>query len=598
MSSFPDVWDLSSLANQPESDEFRESLSNLGENLKSLAESAAIVFGTNKSVTRLSDLLQLYQELRCQYTDTVAIVECYAAADSTNELYQNYEALLATYRPYLEQIQTLIDYFLTHLPVLEYEALEESDEFFRSIKFYLAESRATARFRLPKAEEKLASEMDIDGIHAWGRLYDRLAGKLKIPVLEKGDFVHKSPGQVLFDSPERSVRENNFFASNKAWHEIADPCAAALNHIAGSRLLRVKRLNLDDHLSYPLHLGRIQRETLGAMWSAVSERKQMMVDYLEVKKRLLGLDQLCWYDLQAPLSVGAIGESPQIDYGDACEKIIDAFRGFSQQFGEFSEMALREKWIEAENRSGKRAGGFCTTIHAQRQSRIFMTYTGTPDGVSTLAHELGHAYHSWVLRDEPFFHQQYPMTLAETASTFAEAVLGEVELKEANSAAEKLVILDKMLQDSTAFLMNIHARFLFEDRMHQLRLEQELTADQLSELMVAAQKEAFGGALDDAGWNPMFWASKLHFYISTYPFYNFPYTFGYLLSLGIFQMGRSEPNFPLKYDKFLVSTGHKTSEQAVESSFGHDLTGPAFWNQCLDVVQERVTQFSELAKSL
>lgn len=596
MSSFPENWDLSSLSDPPDSDAFQDYVSNLEENLRSLAESASLIFGTNKTVTRLSDLLELYQELRTQYTDLTAVVECYAAAESENDLFQKIEARLATFRPYLEETQTLIDYFLTHLPVLEFEGLEESNDFFKSISFYLAESRASARFRLPKAEEKLALQMDIDGLHAWSRLYDKLSGKLKVQVLEKGEFVSKSPGQVLYDSSERSIRQNNYFASNKAWRTISDSCAAALNHIAGARLLRVERLNLDDHLAYPLHLGRIQRETLDAMWQAISARKQMLVDYLEVKRKMLGLKEMAWYDLQAPLALGLPGTRNQVDYADACERICESFKKFSQPFGEFSEMALRERWVEAENRSGKRGGGFCTTIHSKRQSRIFMTFTGSPDGVSTLAHELGHAYHSWVLRDEPFLHQQYPMTLAETASTFAEAVLGDDELQQATSIPEKLTMLDKMLQDSVAFLMNIHARFLFEDEFYKQRRSGELSAEQLSELMVNAQKEAYSNSLAEDGWNPLFWVSKLHFYISTYPFYNFPYTFGYLLSLGMFQVGKDDPGFPQQYDKFLISTGKMTAEQAVKASFGQDITDVDFWDACLNVVDSRASEFCEIAQ--
>ncbi len=259
-------------------------------------------------------------------------------------------------------------------------------------------------------------------------------------------------------------------------------------------------------------------------------------------------------------------------------------------------MALSKRWIEAENRfRAKRQGAFCTGMATKKQSRVFMTFTNTHDNVSTLAHELGHAYHSWVLRDQPYFLQDYPMNLAETASTFAEAVLAEQRLAESRSRGEKLSILDHILADAVAYLMNIHARFLFEDRFHQERAAGELPASRLSELMLAAQKEAYLDALAEDGWYPDFWVSKLHFYISGLPFYNFPYTFGYLLSTGLFALSQSAgPQFPEQYRGLLVATGCLETEAAVQSTTGYDLAGSTFWEKSLDVVERRVEQFLEL----
>ncbi|MCY2963107.1 MAG: M3 family metallopeptidase, partial [Planctomycetota bacterium] len=211
-------------------------------------------------------------------------------------------------------------------------------------------------------------------------------------------------------------------------------------------------------------------------------------------------------------------------------------------------MSVEKCWIEAENRAGKRQGAFCTGLPTLRESRVFMTFTNSFDNVSTLAHELGHAYHSWELRKQPLFLQDYPMNLAETASTFAEAVLAEDRLNTSKSRGEKLSILDHMCSDAVAYLMNIHARFVFEDNFHKERLDGEVSSSRLSELMLAAQKATYLDGLAPDGWYPDFWVSKLHFYISGLPFYNFPYTFGFLLSTGLFalapEMGRE---FPERY---------------------------------------------------
>ncbi|HUE17374.1 MAG TPA: M3 family oligoendopeptidase, partial [Planctomycetaceae bacterium] len=461
------------------------------------------------------------------------------------------------------------------------------------------------RLRLPKEMENLAADLAVDGIHGWGRLYDRISGALRVRVMERGEVVAKSPSQVQLDSPERSVRQNNFYASDKAWSEIADTCADALNHITGTRLTIYRKLGLPGHIEAPLRYNRMTQATLDAMWSAVTARKRVLLKYLAKKAGLLGLERLSWYDLQAPLpqAPGLGGE--RLPYDEACGHVLTTFNGFSHDFGSFAESALTRRWVEVENRPGKRQGGFCTSFPAARQSRIFMTYTDSADSMSTLAHELGHAYHSHVLRDRPVFLQDYPMNLAETASTFAEAVLNEERLEAAEADAvrsgsqsrhEQLVLLDNMLGDAVIYLMNIHARFLFEDRISTERAAGELSAARLSELMLAAQREAFCDGLAEDGWYPNFWISKLHFYMSSLPFYNFPYTFGYLLSLGVYAMASEMGDqFASRYGRFLLATGSCDTEEAVESTLGCDLTKPAFWNRSLDIVEQRVERFLELA---
>jgi oligoendopeptidase F len=337
------------------------------------------------------------------------------------------------------------------------------------------------------------------------------------------------------------------------------------------------------------------RATLDAMWSAVTARKRVLLKYLAKKAQLLGLDRLAWYDLHAPLPQAASLGERSLSYDRACGQVLETFRGFSSNLGKFAETAMTKKWLEVENRPGKRQGGFCTWFPTARESRIFMTFTNSPDSMSTLAHELGHAYHSHVLKDRPFFLQDYPMNLAETASTFAEAVLNEERLKRAASRDEQLVLLDGMLADAVVYMMNIHARFVFEDRFHLERAAGEVPAARLSELMRSAQQDAYCDGLADDGWNPNFWVSKLHFYISSLPFYNFPYTFGFLLSTGVYALaGEFGDQFAERYERLLLATGSQPTEQAVQSTLGYDLTQPTFWNRSLDVVERRVDQFLEL----
>jgi oligoendopeptidase F len=595
--NYPLNWELDSLYSHPESDEFRATVDQLKSELSRLAEASDDLPTVGKSeatVSAWSEFLAQHAVAHAEFTAINAFIGCHAAADAADKTFQQYEGELSALSPLKSRIATNIEFAFQAADQDTFTTFIATAPTLLENAYFLSLCRRNAKLRLPKEQELLAAELDVDGLHAWGRVYDRLSGGLRIRIQERGEIIERSPGQVQFDMSQRAIRENNYYAADKAWTSIAEPCAEAINHIAGSRLSKYRRLGV-DHLAAPLNQNHMTRDTLDTMWSTVTSRKSCVVDYLKKKAELLGVERLSWFDQQAPLPSSGRGTESSLTYDDACNLTIKAFSEFSPELGDFARMSVKEKWIEVEDRPGKRQGGFCTDIPTRKQSRIFMTFTQSNDSMSTLAHELGHAYHTWALRDQPIFQRDYPMNLAETASTFAESVLGESRLAAASSNQEKLEILDGMLGDSVAFLMNIHARFVFEDNFHIERAAGEVSPERLCELMKSAQQEAYCNTLADDGWNPNFWISKLHFYITDWPFYNFPYTFGYLLSLGTYSLAKDATDFPKQFRDFLIATGCQDTEAAVESSFGYDLRQPEFWNRSLDIVEQRVQQFLDLA---
>jgi oligoendopeptidase F len=260
-------------------------------------------------------------------------------------------------------------------------------------------------------------------------------------------------------------------------------------------------------------------------------------------------------------------------------------------------MAIDQSWIEAEYRPGKRAGAYCTSLPLKKQSRIFMTYNGSYNGMLTLAHELGHGYHSWVMFDLPYGARRYAMSVAETASTFNETVVREASLKATAAEQEQLSILGTKLNDATSYLMNIRARFDFELAFFKERAKKNLSVDELSELMVSAQKRAYKEGLAD--YHPLFWASKLHFYITRAPFYNFPYTFGFLFSNGVYAQALAEGrSFQERYMALLRETGSMTTEDLAKTHLGVDLTRPEFWETAVERVLAEVDPFVRLVDRL
>jgi len=547
--------------------------------------------GGEPSDAELRDWTAKLQEAHVRIRHADSFVGCLSSQNMDDKRAVAWTEKVQSLSARFKQASDLFDVGLAAIPDGRFAAWVATPEL-TDIAFPLEERRAAIQDKLAPELEALASELAIDGYQGWGEHYSTLVGRISIPWEEDGKTSKLSAGQAAnkLDDPKQEVRDEMGRLWEEAWAEQADLCADTLNRLGGFRLKLYGRRGWDDPLREPLKMNRMSRETLDAMWDAVAGGIGPLKRYLSAKARRFGKEKLGWHDVSAP--VGADGA--KISYDNAASLIGDAFREFSPNMAELAKRAFEERWIEAEDRPGKRPGGFCTDFPLKRQTRIFMTYSGTAGNVSTLAHELGHAYHSSLVDGLPPFAQDYAMNVAETASTFAEGLVTDALLRRANSDEAKLSLLDERLQNAVAFFMNIRARFLFETRFYGMRREGMLDAGQLGELMVAAQREAFGDAL--GSWHPHFWASKLHFYLTDVPFYNFPYTFGYLFSTGIAAVAEAEgPAFAARYDNLLRDTGVMTVEQLASRHLGADLTKPDFWRSAVERAVADVDAFEKLA---
>jgi len=465
---------------------------------------------------------------------------------------------------------------------------------FQGIEYPLDERRALAKEKLSPEMEALINDLAVDGYHGWGDLYNTTVGQFRMPVNVDGQTVELSAGQAFnkLHTENREERLALFDKWEQTWADKAEYCAEALNHLAGFRLQVYKYRGWDSVHKEPLSINRMQEQTLKVMWDVIDRNKAIFVDYLHRKAQLLGVEKLAWVDVDAPLG----DASKKISYDDGAKLIVDQFAPFSPQMAQFSELAFENRWIEAEDRAGKRPGGFCTSFPVKGETRIFMTYGGTLNNVSTLAHELGHGYHQHVMNDMPALAQEYAMNVAETASTFAEMIVADAVVKNAASDEERIVLLEDKIQRAIAFFMNIHARFIFETNFYEERRQGLVSAERLSELMVEAQKAAYKDAL--SSYHPHFWAAKLHFYATDVPFYNFPYTFGYLFSAGIYARAMQEgAGFEDKYIALLRDTGSMMVEDLATKHLGVDLTQPDFWQSAVDMAIEDVKQFMVLTEA-
>lgn len=499
----------------------------------------------------------------------------------------------------IQQLSTIFTKKLVAISDENWNTLLEDDTL-RVISFSLNEIREEGKRLVSEAEEKLIAKLNKDGLAAWSDLYNTVGSTMTVPFTDKdGNTTDLSIGQAMnkmYADPEPEVRAALFENWEKTWSTNGPIFADILNHLAGYRLTLQEVHGRKGHLEEPLEYNRMSEDTLTAMWSAVDAQKQTFIDYLGRKADLFGVDQLGWQDVAAPVAVGE-AKPTRFTYDEACDFIIENFASFGPKLTEFTKHALENRWVEAEDRANKRPGGYCTSLPEFEESRIFMTFTGSPSDTSTLAHELGHAFHSHVMKDLPTLNRSYAMNVAETASTFAETIIADATVRNATSNEEKISLLANKLEGATAMFLNIRARFLFEDNFYTERAKGIVSETRLNELMVEAQKEAFGDSL--SSYHPHFWAAKLHFFIDSVPFYNFPYTFGYLFSLGIYAEYLKQPEgFEEKYIALLRDTGSMKVEDLAKKHLDVDITKEDFWAAGISLVAKDVEEFVELTDTV
>ena len=593
VNTYPEVWDLDRLfSGGSDSTELRTHLEATGNKLADF-EQAAAAFDVPKQTddaTHLAAFLEQTSDVSVDLRQAGAFIGCLMAQNTEDKkaaLLQSEHALMRSrfQSAFLKFKQALMETD----PNVWSKLLSTED--LKEFAFVLDEWRKEAKRLLSEQEEGLITSLGIDGYHAWSELYDLLIASVSVQMEVDGEEKTLSVGQAnnLSSHQDRQVRKEAYDKLEAAWGEKEELFAKTLNSLAGFRLQMYNKRGVDNVLEEPLQMNRMKQETLDVMWQAISEHKQPFADYLARKAQLLGKDKIAWYDVDAPV----VENSQSFDYEQGSEFIIRHFGKFGPALENFSRHALENGWVEAEDRAHKMPGGFCTSLPKSGESRIFMTYSGSMSNVATLAHELGHAFHTHALQPMHDLNRSYAMNVAETASTFAEMIVADAAVKNAVTKEEKISLLEDKIQRSVAFFMNIHARFLFETRFYEERKSGVVPASRLNELMEQAQEEAFAGSLSER--HPHFWASKLHFYITDVPFYNFPYTFGYLFSLSVYAKALEEgQGFEEKYMALLRDTAVMSTEDLAMKHLGEDITEKAFWEKGIALCTKDVEEFIKL----
>ena len=533
--------------------------------------------------------------------DPAVYANCLLSVDSGDDGALALRGRLQSFRKRFAELAEPLSQFLDRAPEEVVEAWL-ADEATAPARFSVEHSRKRRHELLGIEEETLAAGLAEDGIHAWGRLYDQLSGTLACEVMVGNEprAMGLAEASGLMLKPDAALRENAWRAINGAWEEHAESCAAAINAIAGWRLEMCRRRSRGGRsvhfLDAPLHLNRISRATLDTILGVAAEAVPLARRAARLQARARGKERYGPWDQRAPAppaSGDPGGGGAPIPYREAVDLIAESYGAVAPRMGDFVRMMAQKRWIEGTVGERKRPGAYCTGFDKSRTPRVYMTYTGGASDVITLAHELGHAYHSWVMRDLPDCQRRYGMSLAETASTFGEAIVRDALLGRAATPAGELAIVWEEASALVAFILNIPARFEFEKGFYEARAERPLRPAELNERMSAAWGKWYGDSLAEP--DPLLWASKLHFFISGLSFYNFPYLFGYLFSLGVYARrdGLGDEFFP-RYEALLRDTGRMTAEDLAARHLEVDLTRPEFWRETVAMLESRIDRFEEL----
>jgi len=504
-------------------------------------------------------------------------------ANTTDETANKYRTLFGNAYAALNSAYTKVYKFIGSV-----ETDITSDENLKDYEFYFAEAKQQYKHLLSDELEDVIAKFSISGGDGWEQLFEAMTSGVEGEF--KGEKVTLSEIRNMAYDADAAVRKEAYETELKMYDTIKEPIAFALNNIKQQVLTETSLRGFESPLAQTLEASRMSRKTLDALLEAIREYLPQFRAYLKHKAALLGHENgLPFYDLFAP-----IGESSRrFTIEESKEFLLENFKGFSEDLAQMTKEAYENNYIDFLPRKGKVGGAFCSNLPFIKQSRILTNFSGSLSDVVTIAHELGHAYHGLHIENHRVLNQEYSMPVAETASTFNENIVMNTVINEA-SDAEKVALLESQLQDTTQIIVDIYSRYLFEASVFENREKSFMFSKDLEQLMLDAQKEAYGDGLDPDAMHPYMWACKPHYYSSGLSFYNFPYAFGGLFSKGLYAIYQEQPEgFVEKYQELLRATT-VTSAEDTAKVLGVDVTDSAFWKKALAQVADNIEQFIAL----
>ncbi len=553
------------------------------------------------SLKELTRMIHLREACETLGQNLATYVEALLGTDVTRMDAKAMQSKISELNSRLSQSGKALDQFLMTVDtdIFQHLLLDPS---LAPFKFTWIQNRARQNQLLSKEEETLLEAFTVNGHTAWMNLYYSLVGTMKctLQIESHEKTIGLSEAMSYTYASDEPNRKSAWLAVQEAWRLYQVPAAAILNALAGWRIevskkrSRTKPINF---LTQALFDSRVEEATLNALMDCCRANLSQIKRAPRVLARVAGKTQLDPWDLTAScpaLSKGS--KAAQHSYKAGFDLVLKAFKETNPELANFAAMMDANSWIEARVLSTKSTGGYCTEFPKSREPRIFVTYQGSSSDITTLAHELGHAYHAWVMKDLHRAEAQCPSTLAETASVFAEQILRDHLSQHSENLTEKIEAGWSEMQSIQAYLIDIPSRFEFEKQFHELRIQQTLTPEELCALMDKVRADWYGDTISAT--DSLFWASKLHFSSSGSGFYNFQYAFGYLFAMSLYARRKEQgPSFNSTYIEILRDTGRMTAEALIQKHLGEDIRQPQFWQKSVDLALKKVDDFEKLIQT-
>ena len=573
-------WDLSPIYPSVDSKEFNSDL----EKLKGLL--AAFKAELESAKPCLSKLVEMENEIEDISETLGSFAYCNVSVNTTDKAAVNALNKVEELSMDMAVCGTMFNTFVAENKA-EVDAFCKENPDYRFIMNEIAED---AKHQMPKEMEELAADLMRSGSDAFERLQETISSSACSEL--NGEKKTVIELRALATNADREIRRKAYEAELKVWKEHEIAFCYALNAIKGTSISLEKRRNWKSPIDRSIAGARISRKTLDALIGTLEKNLPMFRSYLKTKAKLLGVNKCAFYDLFAP--VGKAGMT--YTYEQAREFVSKQYGAFNPEMGKFALNAFDNNWIDPFPRAGKTGGAYDIYMPKIKESRVFANFDGTYDGVSTFAHELGHAWHDHVVSVKPALLRSYPMTLAETASIFSEFIVFKGAVENATDE-QKIAIIEQFVQSACQVCVDILCRFYFEREVFEKRRDGELMPDEMCEIMIDCQKKTYGDGLDENLLHPYMWAVKGHYYSTGFSFYNYPYAFGQLFGLGLYNRSTKEKSdrpFYEKYNALLSLTGQLSAEDVAKSA-GIDITDSAFWQEGMDIIASYVKQLEELA---
>ncbi len=592
-------WDLSNVYSALDGQDLKDAVKDVERRLAALEklEADGGVLRLDATPDDLDAVASTMAGLVGEMNDTLRIMRTVGAYISSFVTTDSYDQAAAKAQSAFQQISVrfsnvfvLFEAWVGSLePVLD--TLCASSSVLKEHRQFLIDTAEESRYRMTPEMEELTSELLLSGGGIMDRLQGTVTSQLKVPFELDGktEMMPMTMIRNLANNQSEDVRRRAYEAELAGWEHIREPVAFALNGVKGTAITLAKRRGRDGVLHGALDNNKIDRETLDALLAAMHDSFPAFRRYFRSKAKKLGKDALPWWDLSAPVGKTELSYT----WDEARDYIVEQFGTFSPEMAEYATTAFAKDWIDAEPRDGKVGGAFCMRVPGVNESRILANFDGSFDQMSTLAHELGHGFHNHCQIGLPMLRQGSPSTLAETASIFCQTIIINAALDAAPPDA-RLGILENQLMDSAQVIVDIYSRYIFETEVVARRAKSDLSADEFCELMLDAQRQTYGDGLDQEHLHPYMWLLKPHYYSESYNFYNFPYAFGLLFSLGVYALYLEEGDaFLSRYKELLRSTGEGKAAD-IAARYAIDIRSRDFWDASVKVLTDQIDLYCEL----